>query len=922
MRDVEAAAGAGAEFSSWQGAVQEVVRALRCEGRVAVTGVWGSGKSTLLAEALGEACGEGVIVVRVTCADEDRAHVFGGVAQLLSAVPPGLLADLPAGWRSVADRLLRRSLGEPAVVEEITAARLAVAGLLRAWPGVVLAVDGAQWLDEASAEVLGYAVRTVAAPHLSVVVSERVEGRPAAAALLLGGHPAHVPVPALDVARTAAVAAAKGLPQRWATAVYQSCGGHRLLTGITCTALARQRPGERYAYVVPAATVQASKAWLATLPTPVRATLLIAASAVAPTLFLLERAGRRDAEDHVRLAVAAGVLHHDRSGSLRFTARVVADALISGAGRRERTSAHRALAGAVADPVQQVRHRALGCEEATDQCLAEDTAEAAGRAHEDGDRALAAELFLLAAELTPVSRPRLRLERFLSGAREAAAAGDSRRAWQAADAVAASRPTPAEHVTALLAVVDAHSQALAGVAGLLGRCRQIASNDPELLAAVELRAAITANVSHSSPDEALSAAKHAADLARNAGQPRLEAAALTMRARMERVLSHEDSARSLSRALALNVPVHEDGIGNSAQYLAARHAVFDDRLAEARARLTTLLAVAEQHGQQEDLVDIWRSLAEVEVRSGACAQALVWAGTALEASVAAGLSLGPACYTAALAQSAGGSFGAALRYAACGESAAREEGDVLHLARNLWVAGTVRLHTGEIDEAVALFTRLDRSESGRPSGDPSMFRWQPDAIEAFVAGGMLDAAHDLVLRRDGATREDTATGAGWTRARALLLARAGDTDQAVLLLRQAAAVFRGAGLPIEEARTCLVLGRTERARRRQAAARAAFRTAAHVLTNAGALPLLATAEELLNRLDGHPQPQTVPGRAELTGSERRLAGLVSQGASNQHAAQQMYISVKTVESMLSRIYRKLRIRSRTQLAAALTTTVS
>lgn len=751
-------------------------------------------------------------------------------------------------------------------------------------------------------------------------MSERVEGRPRAAARLLGGHPAHVPVPALDVADTAAVAAARGLPHRWAAAVYQSCGGHRLLTAVTCTALAQQRPGDRYAYVTPTATVQTSKAWLAVLPAPVLATLLTAASAVAPTLCLLERAGRRDAEGHLRLAVAAGIVRHERSGAVRFTARVVAEALTSGAGRQERTCAHRALAGAVADPVQQVRHRALGCEDATDQCLAEDTAEAAARAHRDGDRALSAELFLLAAELTPVSRPRLRLERFLSGAREAAASGDSHLAWQAADAVAASRPTPAEHVTALLAVVDAHSQALAGVAGLLERCRQIASNAPELLAAVELRAAITANVSHSGPDEALGAAKHAADLARNTGQPRLEAAALTMRARMERVLSSEESARTLSRALALNVPVHEGGIGNSAQYLAARHAVFDDRLAEARTRLTTLLAIAEQHGQSEDLVDIWRSLAEVEVRSGACAQAVVWAGTALQASADSGLSLGPACYTAALAQSAGGSFAAALRYAACGESAAREEGDVLHLARNLWVAGTVRLHTGEIDEAVALFTRLDRSESGRPSGDPSMFRWQPDAVEAFVAGGMLDAARDLIRRHDDAVRQDTGTGAGWMRARALVLARAGDVDRAVLLLRQSAAVFHGAGLPLEEARTCLVLGRAERARRRQAAARAALQTAAHLLTVAGALPLLATADELLTRLNGHPQ-RTVPGQAELTASERRLAGLVSQGASNQQAAQQMYLSVKTVESMLSRIYRKLRIRSRTQLAAALTSTV-
>ncbi|MFD3677818.1 AAA family ATPase [Streptomyces sp. NPDC058613] len=918
MTDVEEAAGPGAEFSSWRGAVHEVVRALRGGGRVAVTGAWGSGKTTLLGEALDELRGGERTVLRVTCADADRAHAFSAVAQLLAAVPPEVLTALPAGWRTVADRLLRRCADGPAGRDETAAVRLAVAGLLGSAPGFLLAVDGVQWLDEASADVLGYAVRTVAAPRLAVVVCERARDGRGAAARLLGGHPVHVPVPALDVALTSAAVVRHGLPHRWATPVHQSCGGHRLLTETACAALARQAPDGRHALVVPPAAVRAAEAWLAELPAPVRATLLVAALARQPTVALLERAGRDDAEDQLRRARAAGVLHEDPPGSVRFTARVLADAAVSLAGKAERIAAHGALAGAVADPVQVVRHRALGRRDAVDQCLAEDTAVAAGQAREGGERKLSAELFLLAAELTPLSRARLRLERYLAAAGEAAAAGDSDLARQAADAVAASRPAPAEHVAVLLAVVDSHSQALAGVEGTLERCRQIASGDPCLLAAVELRAAIAANVSRSDPDAALRAATAAAGLARAAGQPRLEAAALTMRARMERVLRSEDCALTLGRALALNVPAHADGIGNSPQYLAARHAVFDDRLTEARTRLTALLSLAELRGQSEDLVDIWRSLAEVEARSGACARALAWADKALEASLGAGLSLGPACYTAALAQSAGGSFAAALRYAGCGERAAREEGDVLHLERNLWVAGAVRLHTGDVDGAVSAFTQLARAEDGRRPADPSMFRWQPDAVEAFVAAGDLGPAHALLQRHEDAVREDTATGAAWTRARAFLLVRTGDTDRAVGLLRQADAVFRRGGLPVEEARTHLARGRAERARRRQAAARGAFQEAADLLAEAGAVPLLATAREHLDRLGGNGRPGSrPPGRAELTESELRLADLVRGGASNQHAAQQMYLSVKTVEGMLSRIYRKLRIRSRTQLAGVL-----
>ncbi|WP_367538394.1 helix-turn-helix transcriptional regulator [Streptomyces globisporus] len=590
--------------------------------------------------------------------------------------------------------------------------------------------------------------------------------------------------------------------------------------------------------------------------------------------------------------------------------RALADGVVGSAGQQERTDAHQSLAYAEADPVHAVRHRALSRPEATDQCLAEDTAEAAGRARADGERALSAELFVLAAELTPVNRPALRLSRFLTAAREAAAAGDSNLARRAANAVAASRPTPAEHVAALLAVVDSHSQALAGVAGLFERCRRLASSDPQSLAAIR------ANVSNSDPHEALGAARKAAELARSAGRPALEAASLTMRARMERVLNEGDSRATLDRALALDVAAEADGIANSPQYLAARHAIFDDRLAEARSRLTVLLAVAEQHGQEEDLVDIWRSLAEVEVRSGACAKALAWAGKALDASVAAGLSLGPACYTTALAQSTGGSFAAALRYAAYGERAAREEGDVLHRNRNLWMAGAVRLHTGDINGAVTAFALLDRTEDSRRPADPSVFRWQPDAIEALVAAGELTSAQNMILTFPATARQDSATGAGWTRARALLLDRAGETDRAVL--HAAAEVFRRDGLPLEEARTHLARGRIQRAHRRQAAARTAFQDARDLYLLARAQPMLATVQEHLDRLDGQGRSRSrEEGRAGLTDSEARLADLVSRGATNQQAAQQMYISVKTVESMLSRIYRKLRVRSRAQLLAAL-----
>ncbi|WP_405020872.1 LuxR family transcriptional regulator [Kitasatospora sp. NBC_00070] len=905
-----AQAGAAA---SWPAALATAARALDEHGRLAVTGPWGSGKTSLVAQLTEARGAQAPTVLRISPADGDQELAFGAVAQLLAGCPAPLLDALPPSRAAVVDRLLHRSPEGPLPGGELPAARLTLAELLGTG-GLLLVVDGAQWLDPASADLLGYALRTVPAERLRAVVTERGTGGAPTAARLLGGHPAEVRVPDLDLPETSALLSRHGLPTRWAALLHRQCGGHRLLTSLCCTALAQQPPSARGRPIVPPEAREAAETWLAALPGPVRSTLLAAALAHRPTPALLLRAGCEEAEEHLRQARRAGVL---RAGpGVRFTATLLAEAASCTAGRAARSAVHRTLAAAVDDPVQVVRHRALGHQGGTERELAEDTEAAGETARQGGDRELAAELFLLAAELTPATGAGLRLRRLGSAAREAAVAGRTDLAWQVADTVSAARAGAEHQVPALLAVVDAHSQALAALDPLIARCRELAGADPGLLAAVELRAAIAANVTHGAPGEALGAAARAAELAHRSGQSGLEAAALTMRARMERVLGRDDAPATLGRALALAVPAHRFGVRNSAQYLAARHAVFDDRLPWAREQLTGLLAVAERHGDTEDLVDIWRSLAEVDTRLGRCPDALAGADRAVRVSVSAGLSLGPAWYTAALAQSVGGSFPAALRYAACGAGAAEEEGDALHLARNLWVLAAVRQHGGDSAGAAAGFAELARLEGG-PAADPTMFRWQPDAIEAFAAAGRPDLARELLAQAGPAVEAHPGTAAAWSRARGVLLARTGAGEEAVAVLRRAADGFGGSGLPVEQARTLVACGRVERSRRRQAAARAAWEQAAGLLAEAGARPWLELTHELLARLNGTGAGSGTAPVDELTGTERRLAALVGGGASNRQAAQQLFVSVKTVEGTLSRIYRKLGIRSRTQLAAAL-----
>ena len=135
--------------------------------------------------------------------------------------------------------------------------------------------------------------------------------------------------------------------------------------------------------------------------------------------------------------------------------------------------------------------------------------------------------------------------------------------------------------------------------------------------------------------------------------------------------------------------------------------------------------------------------------------------------------------------------------------------------------------------------------------------------------------------------------------------------------------FDELGQPIERGHTLLVLSQIERRRRRYAAARAAATEALAVLTRIGAKPWIEQAVRTLAWVDGTSvdapaAPREPSGAlAALTATEARIATMVREGASNREIATRMFLSVKTVEATLTRIYRKLGVRSRTQLSSRL-----
>jgi DNA-binding NarL/FixJ family response regulator len=106
------------------------------------------------------------------------------------------------------------------------------------------------------------------------------------------------------------------------------------------------------------------------------------------------------------------------------------------------------------------------------------------------------------------------------------------------------------------------------------------------------------------------------------------------------------------------------------------------------------------------------------------------------------------------------------------------------------------------------------------------------------------------------------------------------------------------------------LGATQRTALQRRAARATLNEALAIFDDLGARPWIAKARDELQRVSGR-----APGTRGLTEAERRVAELAAEGRQNKEIATALYIGVGTVESHLSRVYRKLGIRSRTELAA-------
>lgn len=223
-----------------------------------------------------------------------------------------------------------------------------------------------------------------------------------------------------------------------------------------------------------------------------------------------------------------------------------------------------------------------------------------------------------------------------------------------------------------------------------------------------------------------------------------------------------------------------------------------------------------------------------------------------------------------------------------------------------------RLGSGEVEQAVADGREVRRLLEGFGMRDPSVVQWRPDFIEALVRADLCEeAAAELVLFEEQASRAQRPWVLGAAaRCRGLLAdERAFEAEFEAALAHHA----QGAD-PFERARTELAYGECLRRARRPSEARRPLRSALETFDALGAEPWARRARSEL-RASGGSVPAA--GRAisrELTGQELEVALRVARGATNRETAAALYLSPKTVEAHLGRVFRKLGVRSRTQLA--------
>ncbi|MEV6486470.1 AAA family ATPase [Streptomyces sp. NPDC051576] len=901
---------------------------------VLLYGPVGIGKSVVVADLV-ESSGAQVqpsgTVLRCSPAEEDAQLPYAGLVDLFARVPGSLLEALAPEPRAALRAALLRG-EQPDDDRSRLSVRVAVLDVLRALAAagpVLLVLDGLHWLDGPTAEVLTFAVRRIEGLDIQVVAAERVaEGEQPERARCCPPGTVELPVPPLtddEVAHLLRTSLGAELPPAVLRAVQDIAAGNPWYALELGRAAPRDGAPVGFGRTLPVPRRLCAPLLdeVRRLPESARRALLVASVAARPSLTVLRAAGFHDAASDLAAAERLGVAAADADGTVRFRHPLIRAAVHADAPEYRRRQAHALLARAVTEPVERARHLALA-RPYEDETTARTLMSAAESARRGGSPDAAFELAGLAARHTPGDRRAEHADRLLAAAEYACDAGQLEEAGQAAETVLAGAGSARQRVRARLVLLRNAGQALQGAQALIEEGLRDAAGDPEAEAWLHHWAAVRGLLC----GELADAARHARRAARQAavaGDTDTRVGALATLARV-RSLGGEPVAAdvALEEALAL---AGGAGAGPESWGLIRMRAILaldSDKVTEARERVSELLAETGEFAGVEEVMATLVALTRIQVRAGHCQEALRTAARCSRAVAETGVQAAPALYAAALAATVGGTADEARRLAEQAVRASEADGDQLFLLRALAVLGQAELLVGDprgAAAAVEALLRVKELGAAMSAADPPLLHWYSDLAEALVVLGETDAA-GAVLDEARALLSDDAPGsvlAALERAEGLREAGLGRAKEGAVRLRVAVDRLRQLPLPVDLVRTLIALGAVERRARHRNAARTALGEALETATRIGALPLAARAGEELARLEAGDRDGE--GRPELTPTEARIAELVGGGATNREVAAELFISVKTVEGTLSRVYRKVGVRSRTALAHAMAVAV-
>jgi DNA-binding CsgD family transcriptional regulator len=355
-------------------------------------------------------------------------------------------------------------------------------------------------------------------------------------------------------------------------------------------------------------------------------------------------------------------------------------------------------------------------------------------------------------------------------------------------------------------------------------------------------------------------------------------------------------------------------LASSPERVAGQRLVWRGELAQAREVLSRLLALADERGEEGSYVLVHLHLCELELRSGKwfAATRLLdeWAETSNRR-----LTFRPQYERCrALLVAGRGDVAEAERWAEDAIARAQQSGsrwDELEARR---ARGMIALHAGAPERAVEEFGHVWEHTQREGILEPGAFPVAPELVEALVELERFGEARTLTdrLARLARSQEHPWALVSVKRSRALLRPGA---DHAPARLRAAASELERLGLRFDAARSLLALGRMQRRAKQWRAARDALADAAAAFERLG-----STGWAELARAEQERVPGRRPGASgELTPTERRVTELAASGLANKQIAATLFVSVHTVEVHLGRVYAKLGVSSRAQLAARLAT---